>query len=254
MKVYVSLTSIFQNQVELLKTLQSLLSQTLLPDAIFLYLSVEPYLMDTGFGSEKNISNSELRSYLEETKLINVKWVKNTGPFRKLLPLLEEKWKEDCVIITVDDDTYYHPKLLENYVGDYNSQKKCVINYRGFTFNGKNLDNINYSKRETPLEKSLYNFPTGKGGVLYHPKFFHKTDRLIFDESIYLDACNGADDIWFYFVRICNKVECVLKNKSYMTKDNTSSYALFRNVNIGSANTYKMRNCVKILKSKGYLI
>ena len=43
--VYISITSIFQNQDILLQTLQSIMNQTRKPDKIFLYLSEESYII-----------------------------------------------------------------------------------------------------------------------------------------------------------------------------------------------------------------
>jgi hypothetical protein len=234
-----------------LETLKSLLNQTVLPTKIFLYLSVEPYLLDHGF-PEKNITNAYLRTYIENNDIISLKWTENTGPYRKLLPLLQEKWNEDCIIITLDDDTCYNSNLLKNFIEDHERDKTCVINYRGYTFSKENIINIDYNVREKLTQKSLYNFATGKGGVLYHPKFFHNTNDLIFDKTIYLILCDGADDIWFYLVRICNGVECIIKNISYMTKDNTGSIALCKNINNGNKNTKKIRKCISFLISKGY--
>ena len=85
--VYISLTSIFKNQDILLKTLQSIMKQTRLPDKIFLYLSEESYILDTGF-KDKKITNSNLLKFINNNSIIYIKWVKNTGSYRKLLPLL----------------------------------------------------------------------------------------------------------------------------------------------------------------------
>ena len=52
--------------------------------------------------------------------------------YRKLLPLLKDKWNEDCIIITIDDDTIYDTNLIENLVNDYHTNK-CVIGNRGFS-------------------------------------------------------------------------------------------------------------------------
>ena len=82
------------------------MKQTRLPDKICLYLSEEPYLLDDGF-KDKKITNSELLKYINDNSIIDIKWVKNIGPYRKLLPLLKDKWDEDCIIITIDDDTIY---------------------------------------------------------------------------------------------------------------------------------------------------
>ena len=258
MKVYISITSIFQKQRSLLFTLRSILSQSTLPNMCYIYLSEESYLLDSGF-KDKIISNPDLKLFLENnSNLFEIKWVKNSGPFRKLLPLLKEKWDEDCLILTLDDDTEYIKDLVKNYITDY-EKFKCCIGYRGFTMNIDNgLSNINYLKRDTLKEKYLYNFLTGKGGGLYHPTFFHNTGNLIFDEKLYNSVCKTTDDIWFNFVRIANNIELYVKpiiNKNkqlFMIKDYTTSVALakaynFNKVNNKTINTINIQNTVKLL-------
>lgn len=252
-KIYVSLTSIFQNQKVLLITLKSMLNQSHLPNKIFLYLSEEPYLLDKGFPN-KIITNNDLNKLINENDIITVTWVKNTGPYRKLLPLLEKVWNENCLIITIDDDTEYHKDLIKNLINDYETHK-CVVNYRGFTMKFVELENISYFNRESSLKKKyLYNFPTGKGGILYHPSFFHKTGKLIFNEKIYKETCPVGDDIWFCFVRICNEVDCYIDNKPYMIGDHTTSYSLFGNYNSkNNLNTINIKKTVGKLILLGYL-
>ena len=154
--VYISLTSIFKNQDILLQTLQSIMQQTRLPDKIFLYLSEEPYLLDTGF-KDKKITNTNLLKFINDNSIIEIGWVKNTGSYRKLLPLLRDKWDEDCIIIIIDDDTIYDSHLIEYLIKDYTEQN-CVIGYRGFTPSFDKLENFNYKKRGKLQNLSLYNF------------------------------------------------------------------------------------------------
>lgn len=219
--LYVSCTSIFQNQHVLEKTLQSILEQTRLPTRIFVYLSQEPYLLDQGF-PDKKITYPPLYDLIEKnSSMICVEWVENDGSYRKLLPLLKKKWKEDCFIATIDDDTIYHPHLLQNMIRDYNTHK-CVVNYRGFTPQMKNLTEFDYLKRAKLIKKNLYNFATGKGCILYKPQFFHKTGQLIFQKNIYRHECQCQDDVWFYLLRILNHIPCYIDNtKPYMSKDLT---------------------------------
>ena len=113
--VYISVTSTFKNQDILEQTLQSIMKQTRLPDKIFVYLSEDAYLLDSGF-KDRKITNLNLLKTLSLNSIINVKWVKNIGSYRKLLPLLKEKWREDCFIITIDDDTIYDSHLIENLI------------------------------------------------------------------------------------------------------------------------------------------
>ena len=93
MKIFVSLTSIFQNQEILLKTLKTICNQSLKPDKCFLYLSEMPYLLDLGFKNRK--INDCLKNFLDEQKnFIQTIWCDNTGPYRKLLPFLKNNFKE----------------------------------------------------------------------------------------------------------------------------------------------------------------
>lgn len=230
-KVYISLTSIFNNQHILLQTLCSIITQSVKPDKIFLYLSEEPYLLDTGF-KNKIITNENLINFLlNNNNIVEVIWVKNIGSFRKLLPILKKKWNEECIIITIDDDTIYKNNLIENLIKDY-EKYRCVISYRGFTPYFDNFNNFDYEKRDQVNNLSLYNFPTGKGGILYKPKFFHQTNNLIFNEEIFTNTCNVGDDIWFYILRIKNNVKCYIDGKEYMTGDNTNiEHSLHGNFN-----------------------
>lgn len=249
-QVYISLTSIFKKQDSLLQTLHSIMKQTKLPDKIFLYLSEEPYILDTGF-KDKKITNSNLLKFINDNSMIDIKWVKNTGSYRKLLPLLKDKWDEDCIIITIDDDTIYNTHLIENLVNDY-YKHKCVIGYRGFTPSFDKFENFDYTKKGKLQKISLYNFLTGKGGILYKPEFFHKTKNLIFNEEIYLNICNKQDDLWFYIVRILNNINCYTDNKNYMIKDIRNA-GLFLNFNrLNNNNTIVFKHTIKKLKELDY--
>lgn len=248
--VYISLTSIFNNQDILIQTLQSIMKQTRLPDKIYLYLSEEPYILDTGF-KDKKITNSKLLKYINDNSIIHIKWVKNIGSYRKLLPLLKDKWDEDCIIITIDDDTIYDNNLIENLINDYHKHK-CVIGYRGFTPSFDKLENFDYLKHLELQHLSLYNFFTGKGGILYKPQFFHKTHDLIFNDKIYLNTCPTGDDIWFYIVRMLNNVKGYIDNKNWQVKDLTRDglFAKFNSKN--NLNNKSFENTLKKLKELEY--
>lgn len=248
--VYISLTSIFKNQDILLKTLQSIITQSKIPDKIFLYLSEEPYILDAGF-NKRIFRNNNLLTFLKNNKLIEVKWVKNTGSYRKLLPLLKEKWNEDCIIITIDDDTIYDNNLVKNLVDDYNKHN-CVIGYRGFTPKLDKFENFDVNNRDKLKNLSSYNFLTGKGGILYKPIFFHKTDNLIFDEGIYLKTCDKQDDIWFYILRVMNNVDCYVDGKKWIKMDlpNEGLFSTFNSKN--NNNTLAFKKTIKELSKTSY--
>lgn len=247
--IYVSLTSIFKNQSLLTKTLHSILKQTLKPDKIFIYLSDKPYMLDNGF-KDYIITDNNLQTLINNNNIF-IKWVINIGSYRKLIPILQDKWNEDCIIITIDDDTIYDDNLIKNLVSDYNKYN-CVIGYRGFTPACDKLKNFNYLKRSNTKNLHLYNFLTGKGGILYKPQFFHNTNNLIFNK-IYLDICPGQDDLWFYIVRILNNINCYTSNTKYMTKDllNDGLYVHYNRNN--NHNTVTFNSIISSLKKLNYI-
>ena len=191
--------------------------------------------------------------FINDNSIIETKWVKNTGSYRKLLPLLKDKWNDDCIIITIDDDTLYDTNLIKNLINDYN-EKNCVIGYRGFAPKFDKLENFSYYQRTTNINDgssklSSYVFFTGVGGVLYKPQFFHKTHDLIFNDEIYLDTCARGDDIWFYILRLLNNVKGYLGNKKWKV-EHIGSAGLYLTFNSkDDSNTKMFKNTLEKLKA-----
>jgi len=222
MKVIVSLTSIVGNLGTLQPTLVSLLHQTRSPDEIRLYLSEEPYLKDTGF------KERVIPQWLSSLPL-KIYWTENTGPYRKLLPVLKECWNDDTIIITVDDDTYYEEHLVEFMANAYTSWN-CVIACRSVFVDDPTT--TEYSTSQKARLHDVYTFHTGKGAVLYHPKFFHGSG--IIDSDEYLRLCPTGDDMWFNLWRMWKKVPSLYLGDTYhyMKSDLTNSAtALWHNFN-----------------------
>ena len=239
-EVWVTLTSMSQNQRILLSTLKSLLGQSRLPDRILIYLSEEPFLLDKGF-TDRGMSDA-LHEYLSSHPLIEVRWTENVGPYRKLAPLLleirekEEKEEKDILLLTVDDDTVYHPRLIENMMKDFERYGgQACINYRGFGMDlSRGIDEISYERR-LPNENSLSvtNFATGKGGVLYHPRHFsEEVYSILFDRERWSELCPTNDDIWWNFARMASGTPLYLRHDvPYMNADLTCPVNLFLHAN-----------------------
>lgn len=233
--VWVTLTSMVQNQGILIRTLTSLMQQTHLPDRIFVYLSEEPYLLDEGFPGRS--LSPELDTYLQQNPLVEVRWTANTGPYRKLAPLLKECIEKDwdAILITVDDDTVYHPRLLQWMLNDDQVQQGLAcINYRGFRMDvSRGWTGVSYERRADPERISILNFATGKGGVLYHPHHFSpEVRRILFDSERWQTLCPTNDDIWWNFCRMASGTMMYLNNDlPYMKMDLSKPLNLFLHTN-----------------------
>lgn len=274
--VIISLTSIFQRQQSLLNTLHScinqsftneLLSNKYYLDKIIINLSEEPYLLDTGF-TNKCITNSQLLEFINKHKeVIEINWVQNTGPYRKLLPTLEKYWDSpEKIIITIDDDITLREKFIQNLLLEYESNNwKACIAYRGHTMNWKSFseseNNIKYytpKSSPNPLIKcTLYNFSTNGAGTLWTPSMFQihsYSKELLFNYDKIKELCPTADDIWYNFMRILNGIElCFIKNGNaqimyYINTDKKNAlFYIFNKINIDNTtnsidkNTYQMR-------------
>lgn len=248
MKTYISITSIFCRQAPLAASLNSILSQTGNIDKIYLNLSEEPYLLDDGF-KNRNITDRSLKETLKND-LIEVCWVKNTGPHRKLLPTLQKHFDDDCVIITLDDDFVFNPKLIESLVNTYKETPEHVITARKWHLDiSKGWSNLSYYNRLTPkLGAKLEYFHTGGAGTLYSPSHFAKVKDKMFDESVYMNICKYADDVWFNMCRIKSQTKCRWIKIDYRTSPMRKDKKCLNTINNNNAdrlNDVQIKDCIK---------
>jgi hypothetical protein len=193
----VSLTSIRSRLRYLAGVIGSILTQSRSPDRLILNISEEGYLQDEGIPAE--MLPHEIREF-EESGLIEIQYVENMGPFRKLLPTLRSAWESNCVIVTADDDMHYPPYWLDRLYHTY-LQSRCVVAYRCYKMlieNGRPRPYFEWAKPDTndevkPEYRDIFTFPTGGDGVLYHPTFFTED---VFDPELARIAPT-ADDIVF---------------------------------------------------------
>ena len=251
---YVSLTSIYQNQSRLYQTLNDVVhTQTLLPEKIFIQLSEEPYLRDIGF-KNKQITDINLLQLLEKyNNLIELRWVKNIGPYRKLIYTISDNWESEIPIITIDDDHLFDNNLFKNLYNDYLENNMCA-NYRGFTMASENLKQFDYEAKASLKQRYLYNFSTNGGGTIFNSKFFKNTNNLLLDDTVFLQLANTADDIWYNFIRIINdSLLFVSHDKKWMKRDNSNhANGLYFNYNKKSNNIIAKKIIDYLLEFKYY--
>lgn len=193
----VNLTTTFQRLGRCRSALTSLLLQSQVPDQINLWVSREPYLRDSGISDERAIEEM-LKSLLPlDIEKVCVRWVSNTGPYRKLIPILREAGPND-IIVTADDDIFYGREWLALLLDDFDPQKKVAIAGR---VRRKSLNKLgqmtSYSHwrliRDEVCLESDYLVTFGGGAALTRAMFL---DADVQDDS-FLNISPTADDLWY---------------------------------------------------------
>jgi hypothetical protein len=167
-------------------TLQSLARQSVKADEIRVNISREPYLQDEGVLGDVSWLGTDC----------TVSFVDNTGPYRKLLPVIADAADDDR-IVTIDDDVLYGVGWLESLLKTSDAYPEAIVAGSTRIFSKDWRGNCaNYHRwRPCYVEAcSLEHVPIGVGGVVYRKKLMDS--ELLFDEH-YLQIAPKTDDLWF---------------------------------------------------------
>lgn len=195
MSLLISLTSISQRLDILKYTLLSLREQNYKADRIILCLSKDSYLLDKGIKE-----TPDWLFALEDSGAIEIKWVENTGSYRKLLPVYASSNPDDW-IVTCDDDVIYGPEWLGTLVQAAKKYPEAIICGRARiplkNYWGKRQSYLNWPI--APLgSEGLELLPTGVGGILYRK---HLLDANIMQSNEFKKIAPKQDDLWFNLAR-----------------------------------------------------
>lgn len=237
-KKIISLTSI-SSRSEILKfTIESLLNQTLKPDEIHLNISKNSYLIDNGY---KSIP--PWLSVLEKENKIIINFVENIGPYRKLIPLINNLQNDDIIVIC-DDDVIYSNDWFQSLINQSIDNPNKVICGHARKIK-KNVFNITQSYLHWPVysgnlpKRKL--LPIGVGGVLYKPSFFNLNHL---NNKIFLSIAKVNDDLWFWnSLKISIEILSISYSKPLF-------YTIQTNNNLASINYSYSNNFLKRIKNK----
>lgn len=186
-KIVVSLTSYGRRVSKTVPyTLASLLKQTTKPDRIILWLDNEHW-------HEGNIPQ-----HLKQLRNcgVEIRFCQDYRSYKKLLPSLALCPEE--IIITVDDDIYYSPHLIERMYESYMKSPECVhcvVAHEPLLENDGSLRPYDDWRKDVCETFSGRLFPVGWGGVLYPPGTLWKD---VADYGLAQRMAPAADDIWFW--------------------------------------------------------
>ncbi len=195
MALIVSLTSTSARLAILKYALWSIFEQEHPADRVVLNISSEPYLLDKGI----NEIPAWMQVFIENNNL-EVQWVENTGPYRKLLPVYKEASSDD-MIVTCDDDVIYGPQWLSSLVAASKEHPDAIVCGRARkilrTPWGGFQSYINWPVTK-PGETGKDLVPTGISGVVYKK---HLLDTAMMMSNDYLELAPKQDDMWFHAAR-----------------------------------------------------
>lgn len=193
-EIVVSLTS-FGNRLDTVHiAVKSIMTQTLKPDVIVLYIAKED--------SQKKIHQEEK---LVQAGLKIVRNAEDLKPHKKYFYAMQEYPKS--LIITVDDDAIYDEDLLEDLYEKHLKYPKAVICGRGHRMTKKDGRVNPYDMWEGCVqsispERGIC--PTGIGGILYPCGSYRKA---FLDKKGILETSICGDDLWLKTVELMEDVK-----------------------------------------------
>jgi hypothetical protein len=185
--VVVSLTSYPPRFATLHLTLKSLLSQSLAPARVVLWIA-------HGDMDKLPPAVTALRAAGLEIEACD-----DTRSYKKMIPLLQQG--ETRTIVTADDDVYYWRDWLRQLAESRTAGKLEVVCHRMHRMrlgaDGLPLPYNDWEFEAANDESSRLNFPTGIGGTLYPAGVFGPE---VLDVAAFTRLCPRGDDIWFWWM------------------------------------------------------
>ena len=194
-QVIVSLSSHDNRIFDAYMAIESIMQGTVKPNRIILWLP-----------DDKKVSSCYLDKQVKRG--LEIKYVKDLGPHTKLVPALREF--PDDIIITIDDDIFYKPDMIETLLRSYHEDPSSILANRVAIITKDKKGNVesylkwqhfNYSEKS-----SNRNVIIGVEGCLYPP---HSLSPEVFNEDAIRELCPTADDIWFTAMAMLNGTRIV---------------------------------------------
>lgn len=191
--VIVSFTSMPSRIGRVHFVIDGLLSQTVLPERIVLYLSKADF---PGL-----VLPRSLTTRLDDR--FSIRWLdSNLRSYRKLVHALSDF--PDKSIITVDDDQLYSADAIESLVTAARRFPGHIAFRIGYRLGPR--DPLTGSIPRAGREPDLWHLPVGVGGVLYPPDSLHGE---VGNSDLFMSLCPYADDLWFKAMALLKRTPAV---------------------------------------------
>lgn len=137
---------------------------------------------------------------------LEIRECENLGPHKKQQGYLSQQESFERPLVTIDDDVFYAPDLLERLRNAWNANPHeihCSRARRMLIQRGQLMPYRTWPLCDVPHPSHL-TFPTGVGGVIYPPSFLA---RLKAAGDGFKKSCPFADDIWVHCQAVTNAVK-----------------------------------------------
>lgn len=241
--VIVSVTSFPDRINNIWMTIKTIKLQTYRPEKIILWLSKEQ------FPEQADIPTSLLNL---QDDLFQIQYVDGDLRSHKKYYYALLRYP-DKTIITLDDDTFYHPDIIKTLVDDSLRYPDCIIanHAKQITYNEGHIQP--YKLWSTDLSSYTYEnlVQIGIGGVLYPPHSLHKD---VIDVGMFMSVTPRADDLWLNAMARINNTRVMKSHRifAYLLV-NDSAPSLASNNTYNGGNDFQLNSLREILLKKyGY--
>lgn len=202
-KIIVSLTSYPKRIKGVYHVIESLYKQTVPADEIILWLSREE------FEEQQRSLPIELQGMLGRNGF-KVEWVLGNLKSHKKYFYVLQRSKED-VVITVDDDVYYHSHMIEDLVTSYKEHPNAISARNVHVVLKDHGDLAHYDEwgwhvRRMRNQKRQDLCAIGVGGILYPPGC---AAQRWFDTELINGMARNQDDLWLLYNEMLDAVPVV---------------------------------------------
>lgn len=170
---------------------------------------------------------------------------RNLRPFNKIIHTLKEF--PAAIIVTVDDDIYYKPTMLEELLKEWSGNNKEIVCHYAERITVDSEGNKrafrDWEKVKGPLHSAYDIVPYGFGGVLYPPQALPEETL---DIEKFTRLCPHADDIWLYWMGRMNgcTYRKTIADVNVLEWPSTQSVGL-KNNNMSNGNDKQIQQMVK---------
>lgn len=175
-------------------TLLSLVEQDYAADRIVVWVSHDAYMADEGI-ADINAMGAVAR-LVDQYPAIEIAFVANTGPYRKIMPALERASEEDWLVYC-DDDVIYAKGWLAGLVDAFRRHHEAAVvatrvrrRQRSITGRWKGYMAFPLVQEEGAVDEPII---TGVGGALLKKGLINADYRVNQD---YTKVAPRADDLW----------------------------------------------------------